>query len=73
MHVATRSFQPQVSALESRATPSATAVAAAGKLTVTADNAGSTMYVTDDGKHKRSIKEIAQAFCLTYGAEGKKE
>src|SRR5260370_35709850 len=30
------------------------------------------IYVTDDGKRKRSIKEIAQAFCRTYAAEGKK-
>jgi hypothetical protein len=30
------------------------------------------IYVTDDGKRKRTIKEIAKAFCDTYGAEDKK-
>lgn len=27
------------------------------------------IYVTDDGKHKRTIREIAEAFCRTYGSE----
>jgi hypothetical protein len=31
------------------------------------------IYVTGDGRRKHSIKEVAQAFCRTYGAEGKKE
>src|SRR5688572_7337923 len=31
------------------------------------------IYATDDGKRKRSIKEIDQAFCRTYGSEGKKQ
>jgi hypothetical protein len=31
------------------------------------------IYVTEDGKCNRSIREIAQAFLWTYAAEGKKE
>lgn len=29
------------------------------------------IYVTEDGKHNRTITEIAKAFCQSYPAEGK--
>lgn len=29
------------------------------------------LYVTEDGKQKRSLKEIANEFCRTYGKESK--
>jgi hypothetical protein len=31
------------------------------------------IYVTDDGRSTRSIKEIAHAFCRTYAGEDKKQ